>query len=80
MEGYGATETSPVVSVNVHGANKPGSIGKQLPGVQVKILDRETDEELSANKEGKILVKGDLVMKGYLGDIEETSLHIHGGW
>ncbi|MCK5050968.1 MAG: AMP-binding protein [Candidatus Cloacimonetes bacterium] len=80
LEGYGATETSPVISVNVPGANKPGSIGKPLPGVQVKILDRETDKELSAGKEGKILVKGDLVMKGYLGDLEETSLHIHGGW
>ncbi|NQT65044.1 MAG: AMP-binding protein [FCB group bacterium] len=80
LEGYGATETSPVVSVNVPGANKPGSIGKPLPGVQVKILDRETDKELSAGKEGKILVKGDLIMKGYLGDIEETSMHIHDGW
>ncbi|MBT4333159.1 MAG: AMP-binding protein [Candidatus Cloacimonetes bacterium] len=80
LEGYGATETSPVVSVNVPGANKPGSIGKPMPGVHVKILDRETDEECPAGKEGKILVKGDLVMKGYLGDIEETSLHIHGGW
>jgi len=80
LEGYGATETSPVVSVNVPGANKPGSIGKPMPGVQVKILDRETDKELSAGKEGKILVKGDLVMKGYLGDIEETSMHIHDGW
>ncbi|MCK4359826.1 MAG: AMP-binding protein [Candidatus Cloacimonetes bacterium] len=80
MEGYGTTETSPVVSVNVPGANIPGSIGKPLPGVQVKILDRETDEELSANKEGKILVKGDLVMNGYLGDIEETSLRIRNGW
>ncbi|MEA2097083.1 MAG: AMP-binding protein [Candidatus Cloacimonadota bacterium] len=80
LEGYGTTETSPVISVNVPGANKAGSIGKPLPGVQVKILDRETDEELSANKEGKIFVKGDLVMKGYLGDLEQTSLHIHDGW
>jgi len=80
LEGYGATETSPVVSVNVPGANKPGSIGKPLPGVQVKITDRETDVECPAGKEGKILVKGDLVMKGYLGDVEETSMHIHAGW
>ncbi|MCF7858642.1 MAG: AMP-binding protein [Candidatus Cloacimonetes bacterium] len=80
LEGYGATETSPVVSVNVPGANKPGSIGKPLPGVQVKILDRETDEVLPPGKEGKILVKGDLIMKGYLGDVEETSMHMHGGW
>ena len=80
LEGYGATETSPVVSVNVPGANKPGSIGKPLPGVHVKILDRETDKELSANEEGKIFVKGDLISIGYLGDIEETSLRMHNGW
>lgn len=80
MEGYGTTETSPVISVNVPGANKPGSIGKPLPGVQVKIVDRETDEELPANKEGKILVKGNMVMNGYLGDLEETSLRIRNGW
>ena len=80
LEGYGATETSPVVSVNVPGANKPGSIGKPLPGVQVKILDRKTDKELSAGQEGKIFVKGDLVSIGYLGDIEETSLHMRNGW
>jgi len=80
LEGYGATETSPVVSVNVKEANKPGSIGKPVPGVQIKILDRETDEELPRGKEGKIMVKGDLVMKGYYGDLEETSLRIHNGW
>ncbi|MBN2017575.1 MAG: AMP-binding protein [Candidatus Cloacimonetes bacterium] len=80
LEGYGTTETSPVISVNLKEANKPGSIGKPIPGVQVKILDRETDEELPRGKEGKIVVKGDLVMKGYYGDLEETSLRIHNGW
>ena len=80
LEGYGATETSPVISVNVPGANKPGSVGKPIPEVQVKILDRESDKELPVGREGKIVVKGDLVMKGYLGDLEETSLHIRDGW
>ncbi|HHE38086.1 MAG TPA: bifunctional acyl-ACP--phospholipid O-acyltransferase/long-chain-fatty-acid--ACP ligase, partial [Candidatus Cloacimonetes bacterium] len=80
LEGYGATETSPVISVNSEKFSKLGSVGKPLPGVQVKIVDRETDEELPPNKEGKILVKGDLVMEGYLGDLEETSLRIRNGW
>jgi len=80
LEGYGATETSPVISVNTPDFSRPGSIGKPLPGVQVKILDRITDEELPPEKEGKIVVKGDLVMKGYLGDIEQTALHIRNGW
>ena len=80
LEGYGTTETSPVVSINSHEANRPGSIGKVLPGAQVKITDIQTGKELSAGQEGKILVKGDLVMKGYFDDLEETSLHIVDGW
>ena len=56
MEGYGLTETSPAVSVNRFNLdeNKIGSIGKPLDGVQVKIAS-----------DGEILVKGDIVMKGY---------------
>jgi acyl-[acyl-carrier-protein]-phospholipid O-acyltransferase/long-chain-fatty-acid--[acyl-carrier-protein] ligase len=79
-EGYGTTETSPVVSVNLPGRNKPGSIGQLLPGVQVKIVSHETGEPLPCGQEGKILVRGDLVMKGYFDDLEETSLHIRDNW
>ena len=80
LEGYGATETSPVVSVNQPDHNKPGSIGRPMSGVQVKIINHETNEELPAGEEGKIMVKGDLIMKGYLHDLEQTALHIHNGW
>lgn len=79
-EGYGTTETSPVISANYPGANKPGSIGKVMPGAQVKIVHLETGETLPALQEGKILVKGDLVMKGYFDDFESTSLRIRDGW
>jgi len=80
LEGYGATETSPVISVNTPDAYKPGSIGKPLPSVKVKIVDLATGKELPHGQEGKILVKGDLVMKGYFDDIEETSFRIKDGW
>jgi acyl-[acyl-carrier-protein]-phospholipid O-acyltransferase/long-chain-fatty-acid--[acyl-carrier-protein] ligase len=80
MEGYGATETSPVISTNGPGTNKPGTVGRPLKGVKVKIMDRETDKELGPDKQGKIFVKGDLVMMGYYNDIEETSLRMHNGW
>ena len=80
LEGYGATETSPVVSVNLPGANRPGSIGKILPSVGVNITDVDTGKILPTGQEGKILVKGDLVMKGYYNDIEETSFRIKDGW
>ena len=80
FEGYGTTETSPVISVNLPGRNKPGSIGKPLPGVEVRIVDVDSGEELPRGAEGKILVSGDLVMKGYFDDLEETALHIQNGW
>jgi len=79
-EGYGTTETSPVVSANCPGANKPGSIGKPIPGVDVRIENYETGEDCKPGEVGKIIVRGDLVMKGYFDDLEETSLHIRSGW
>ncbi len=80
LEGYGTTETSPVVSTNSLEFNKPGSIGKVIPQVQVRIEHLETGEECLPGEVGKILVKGDLVMKGYLGDPELTARSIVDGW
>ncbi|MBI5894090.1 MAG: long-chain fatty acid--CoA ligase [Deltaproteobacteria bacterium] len=69
FEGYGLTETSPVVSVNTIKEVKIGTVGKPIPDVQVKIAD-----------DGEILIKGHNVMKGYLNMLEETSLIIRDGW
>jgi acyl-[acyl-carrier-protein]-phospholipid O-acyltransferase/long-chain-fatty-acid--[acyl-carrier-protein] ligase len=80
LEGYGATETSPVISVNSHEFNRPGSIGKVIPGVEVRIEHLESGEACKVGEVGKILVKGDLVMKGYLGDPELTAEAIVDGW
>jgi acyl-[acyl-carrier-protein]-phospholipid O-acyltransferase / long-chain-fatty-acid--[acyl-carrier-protein] ligase len=79
-EGYGATETSPVISVCTPEHNKPGSVGKVLPDVSVRIENYETGKECRPGEVGRILVKGDLVMKGYLHDFEETSMRIRHGW
>ena len=64
--GYGITECSPVVSVNRNNYYKDGSVGTSLYGIDVKI-DKCTDD-----KEGEILVKGDIVMKGYYKNEELT--------
>jgi acyl-[acyl-carrier-protein]-phospholipid O-acyltransferase/long-chain-fatty-acid--[acyl-carrier-protein] ligase len=80
LEGYGATETSPVISVNSIEFNKPGSTGKVIPGVSVKIENFESGEECSPMEVGKIKVKGDLVMKGYYNDPEQTAAVITDGW
>ncbi|MEW6218245.1 MAG: AMP-binding protein [Thermodesulfobacteriota bacterium] len=79
-EGYGATETSPVISANSPGANRPGSVGRVLPGVEVRIEDYETGADCPPGKTGRILVRGELVMPGYLHDLEETSMRIRQGW
>ncbi|RLD92728.1 MAG: bifunctional acyl-ACP--phospholipid O-acyltransferase/long-chain-fatty-acid--ACP ligase [Bacteroidetes bacterium] len=80
LEGYGATETSPVVSVNSLEFNRPGSTGKVIPNVSVKIEHLETGVECKTGEVGKILVKGDLIMKGYLGAPELTAETIVDGW
>ena len=79
-EGYGATECSPVISANSPEDNRPGSVGKPIPDVQVRIENYETGEECGPGQDGRILVKGDNVMKGYFDDFEQTSLHIRNGW
>jgi len=79
-EGYGATECSPVISANCPEHNRPGSVGMPIPGVQVRIENYETGEECSLGEDGRILVKGDNVMKGYFNDFEQTSLHMRRGW
>lgn len=89
MEGYGCTELSPVVSVNVPDVEhrdqrqagfKPGTVGHAIPGVSVKVVDPETGSELPAGKEGLLLVKGPNLMKGYLGDPQRTEETLRDGW
>jgi long-chain acyl-CoA synthetase len=69
LEGYGMTETSPVISVNRPDDNKYGTVGKPLDSVNVKIAG-----------DGEILVKGDLVMKGYYKDGKSTEEILKDGW
>lgn len=80
LEGYGATETSPVISVNTPGHNRPGSVGRVLPNLQVRMEHYETGEECKVNEIGKILVKGPSVMAAYFDDFEATALRIRHGW
>jgi len=82
-EGYGATETTPVASVNVpdvldvrswkiQQGTKTGTVGMPLPGTSFRIVDPETLSTLPANEDGLILIGGNQVMLGYLGDSERT--------
>jgi len=79
-EGDGPTEASPVTSMNpLGGLRKPGSIGRPILNVQMKIVDEE-DHQLPTNHVGEIVVKGPNVMKGYYKDPEATSYTLRGGW
>jgi acyl-[acyl-carrier-protein]-phospholipid O-acyltransferase/long-chain-fatty-acid--[acyl-carrier-protein] ligase len=83
-EGYGATETTPVASVNVPDAlepatwkiqtgSKPGTVGMPLPGTSFRIVDPVTLAPLPTGENGLILIGGVQVMKGYLNDPERTA-------
>jgi acyl-[acyl-carrier-protein]-phospholipid O-acyltransferase/long-chain-fatty-acid--[acyl-carrier-protein] ligase len=82
-EGYGATETTPVASANIHNAivpdtyhiqigHKVGTVGLPIPGSAFMIVDPDSFEPLSIGEDGMILIGGTQVMKGYLGDREKT--------
>ncbi|MRI58020.1 MAG: long-chain fatty acid--CoA ligase [Epsilonproteobacteria bacterium] len=79
LEGYGLSECSPVVAVNLPNKQKPRSVGPAIPGVTVKIVDDDM-VELPTGQIGEIIVKGDNVMKGYLNRPEATAETIIGGW
>jgi long-chain-fatty-acid--[acyl-carrier-protein] ligase len=66
VEGYGITECSPVVASNTVAANRPNTLGRPLPGVDVMIVDLETDQPLPNNRMGMLLVSGPNVFPGYI--------------
>lgn len=89
LEGYGCTEMSPVVSVNIPDIEhdkirqtgfKAGTVGHPIPGVAVKVVDPETRREVPYGQDGLLLVKGPSLMKGYLGDPALTASVIKDGW
>jgi long-chain acyl-CoA synthetase len=68
-EGYGLTETSPVIAVNSPQAHKLGTVGKTLPNIEVRIAE-----------DGEILVRGPSVFKGYWKRPQETQAAVVDGW
>jgi long-chain-fatty-acid--[acyl-carrier-protein] ligase len=67
LEGYGITECSPVVSVNPSHDPRPGTIGPPILGVEVCVVDLESDEVLPPGRLGMLLVTGPTIFPGYIG-------------
>lgn len=82
LEGYGLSETSPVASFSVFGEEpRVGSIGKPIPGVEMKLIDSEwNDVPDDPEAIGEIAIKGHNVMKGYYDRPEATAEAIKDGW
>ncbi len=89
VEGYGTTELSPLVSVNVPPSRsidnfqvdrKEGSVGRTVPGVAAKIVNLDTGEPCTAGQAGMLWISGPNVMKGYLNQPEKTAEVLHDGW
>jgi long-chain acyl-CoA synthetase len=79
-EGDGPTECSPVTCLNpVGGKRKPASVGRPIPGVEMKIMD-DNGKEMPRNEIGEICVKGPNIMKGYWNLPDETRAAMFGPW
>lgn len=88
-EGYGATEMSPVISVNVPNADhplwpqtgsKPGTVGQPMPGITIEVVDPETFAPLPTGQQGLILVGGPSRMLGYWKQEARTRDALRGDW
>jgi long-chain acyl-CoA synthetase len=79
LEGYGCTESGAVISTNPPGERRVGTVGRPLPGYQVRIVD-DAGQELPAGADGEITVRGPGVMAGYWKAPAATETALRGGW
>lgn len=92
LQGYGLTETAPVVSTNlpdplpsrprdtVQPSNRPGSVGKLAAGIAARIRDPDTGADLSLHQTGMLWLRGPNIFEGYLNDPERTAAVLVDGW
>ncbi|WP_276650788.1 long-chain-fatty-acid--CoA ligase [Corynebacterium vitaeruminis] len=82
VEGYGLTETSPIIVGNpMNSSRRPGYVGIPFPDTEIRIANPDNlDETQPDGTEGEVLVRGPQVFKGYLNQPEATAASFHGDW
>jgi long-chain acyl-CoA synthetase len=81
VEGYGMTETSPILTLLPEGVLRPGSVGIPVFNTDLKIVDQsDPSKELPIGEWGEILARGPQIFKGYWNSPEETEATLKGGW
>jgi long-chain-fatty-acid--[acyl-carrier-protein] ligase len=79
LEGYGITECGPVVAVNRFEAQRFGTVGQALPGVDLRVVDPETEEEVAPHQMGELWISSPSVFPGYLAYHGELPFRQHQG-
>lgn len=79
LEGYGLTESSPVLTFNPYGKTRLNSIGVPVPSTEVKCVD-EDGADVPQGQPGELIARGPQIMKGYWNKPEETAKTIQNGW
>lgn len=80
LQGFGLTETSPVVSLNLPDGNRPGSVGRPIRNVRLRIVD-ERERDVAPGGDGEVWVQGPGVMRGYHHRPDATARALaEGGW
>ena len=78
-EGYGMTESSPIISMNPPGFERIGTAGIPVPGTEIKVIDEAGKEQL-VDGVGELCIRGDQVMAGYWNQPEQTAQTVVDGW
>jgi long-chain acyl-CoA synthetase len=79
-EGYGCTETAALIATSPLGGVRPGSVGRPVPGIEVRIELADGSDSTGPGQEGEICVRGPMLMTGYWHAEEETGYAMRGGW
>ncbi|WP_018296877.1 AMP-binding protein [Corynebacterium lubricantis] len=81
IQGWGMTEASPLLAVNVHGKGDHAAVGRPAPNTELRLVDIVTLEDVECGQPGEVLARGPQIMRGYLNNEEATAeTLVEGGW